>query len=191
MPARIVGDHGVRHAVPRQFERGEQSALVARARLVDPYVNWNAGVVREIDRRGRGAVIDRRQPAGVAMRQDVERAIGVLRVEGAEQREAMRADRLVERDVLVADRIGARESGGGAVGGGEGADCGGDLVERPFEVDRGRARFEQQRVSGIQCGVRSILGQRHREAVRGGRADQRSAARPHLADRDLGVVHAA
>ena len=39
----------------------------------------NAFVMRQIDRRQRGAVIHRRQPAGIAMGEDVERLALLLR----------------------------------------------------------------------------------------------------------------
>ena len=49
--ARVVGDHGVRHAMLRELPRGQQP-LVAGPRLVDPHVDVRALVMRKVDRRG-------------------------------------------------------------------------------------------------------------------------------------------
>src|SRR5436190_302898 len=46
VPAGIVRDHGVRNAVLAELPGGERSALIARARLVDPDMNRNALLVR-------------------------------------------------------------------------------------------------------------------------------------------------
>ena len=78
MAAGVVGDHGVRDAVMPEFPGGERGALIARPGLVDPDVDRDAALMRQVDRRGRRAPIDRRQPAGVAMGQDVDRFAGLL-----------------------------------------------------------------------------------------------------------------
>jgi len=69
MAADIVGDDDVRHPVLAQFPGGQAGALVARAGLVDPDMNRDAGIVRDIDGGQRRTPIDRRQPAGIAMGQ--------------------------------------------------------------------------------------------------------------------------
>ena len=78
MAAGIVDDQRVRHAVAGHLPGGELGTLVARPRLVDIDVDRNAGFRRQIDRRGRGAVVDGRQPAGVAVGQDVDRLARLL-----------------------------------------------------------------------------------------------------------------
>jgi len=55
-----------------QFPCGQARALVARAGFVDPDVNLDTGFVREVNRRRRGTPVDRRQPAGIAVREDVD-----------------------------------------------------------------------------------------------------------------------
>ena len=67
MAAGIVGDDRVRHAVLAELPCGQRSALVARAGLVGEDVERNALVMRRVDRRGGGADIDSRKPAGIAM----------------------------------------------------------------------------------------------------------------------------
>ena len=70
--AGIVDDHRVRDAVPGELARGQRRALIARPGLVDPDMDRKAGIVRLVDRRGGRAPVDRRQPAGIAMGQDIE-----------------------------------------------------------------------------------------------------------------------
>ena len=65
--AGVVRDHGMRDAVLPELPRGEARALVARPRLVDPHVDREAALVRGVDRRERGAPIDRGEPARVAV----------------------------------------------------------------------------------------------------------------------------
>ncbi len=74
MAAGIVDDDGMRHAVLAQFPGGEAGALIARPGLVDPDMERDAAIMRQIDRRERRAPIDRREPAGVAMGQDLDAA---------------------------------------------------------------------------------------------------------------------
>ena len=57
------------------------------------------------------------------------------------------------------------------------------LVERPAQVDRGRARFVQAVPDHVECGVGGIVGHLDGDAVGGRHADQRRAAHPHVADR--------
>ena len=95
MAAGIVRDHRVRHAVMAEFPGGERSALIARPGLVDPDMNLQAAIMRQIDRRRRGAPIDCGEPAGVAMGQDIDRLAGPLRRRDLfDQRQAMPADLL-------------------------------------------------------------------------------------------------
>src|SRR3546814_10099651 len=53
----------------------------SRAGFINPHVQRQPLVLRQIDGRGRGAVIDRGEPAGVAVREDVERPAGLPRVQ--------------------------------------------------------------------------------------------------------------
>ncbi len=78
---------------------------------------------------------------------------------------------------------GAPIGGGGPLGARPVAHRRHHLVERPFQIDRGRARGEQRRVSAIQRLVGGVGAQRKADPVGRGRADQRRAADHHGADR--------
>src|ERR1700733_10101468 len=104
MAAGIVGDDGVRHTVMRQLPGGERSALVARTGLVDPDMDLQTAVVRQIDRCGGRSPVDGSGPAGMAMREDVDRLIRFLPWGNRlDQRQAIPADRLIDCDVLFRD----------------------------------------------------------------------------------------
>jgi hypothetical protein len=109
MAAGVVGDHGVRHAVMAELPGGQRGALVARPGLIDPDMDGEATVVREIDRRGRRAPVHRRQPAGVAMGQHVDPLARFFRLalDRLDQGKAVPADALVDGDVLFGDFAGA------------------------------------------------------------------------------------
>jgi hypothetical protein len=93
------------------------------------------------------------------------------------------ADRGVDLDILVGDLLRALVGGGDTFGAGAIAHRRHHLVERPFQVDRGRPRREQQRVGALQRGVGGILAQRQRHAIGRRGADQRRAAHLHGLDR--------
>lgn len=59
----------------RQLPCCQGGALIARAGLVDPDVQGQAAVERNVDRREGGAPVGEREPARVAMGQDVDPAI--------------------------------------------------------------------------------------------------------------------
>ena len=73
MPAGVIGDDGVGHAVLAQFPRGQFCSLVARARLVHPHMERDSPIVRGVKRRRRSAIIDARQPACVAVGEHIDR----------------------------------------------------------------------------------------------------------------------
>ena len=120
MAAGVVGDHRVRHAVMAEFPGGQRSALIARPGLVDPDVDGEAAIMRQIDRRRRRAPIDGRKPAGVAMGQDIDGFARLLgRGDRFDQRQAVPADIPVDRDIFFGDfggtlvgRLDARAEGG-------------------------------------------------------------------------------
>ena len=72
MPAGVVGNHGVRHAMPAEFPGSERRTLIARPGFVHPDMQVDPRVVRRVDWRKGGAPIDGRQPAGVAVGQHVD-----------------------------------------------------------------------------------------------------------------------
>ena len=114
MPAGIVGDQRMRHAMRAELERGERSALIARPRLVDPHMQVDALVERAVDRRQRRAPIDAGEPAGIAMGEDVDAFAALLVGMRLDQAEPMLADPAIGLDILVADLRGAGVSDGDA-----------------------------------------------------------------------------
>src|ERR1700730_3963040 len=99
MAAGIVRNHGLPHAAMRRLPGRERSALVTRTGLVDPDMDLQAAVVRQINRRGGRSPVDRGEPAGIAVREDVDRLIRFLPWGNRlDQAKAVPADRLIDRD---------------------------------------------------------------------------------------------
>ena len=103
MAAGIVGDDGVLHAVTAELERGQRCTLIARTRLVHPHMQWDARIMRHIKRRQRRAPIDAGEPAGIAMREHIERLAVLLRGGFAQNLQAVLADGTAGLDVFVGD----------------------------------------------------------------------------------------
>jgi hypothetical protein len=109
--ASVVGDHGVGNAMLAQLPRRQRRALVARPGFVDPHVQGNARVVRLVDGRQRGSVVDGGQPAGIAVGKHVDAPAGLLLGELGQDVLAVFADGGAAGHVLVADLGGALERG--------------------------------------------------------------------------------
>ena len=103
MAAGVVGDHRMRHPFAQQFESGEARALIARARLIDPDMDRDSGARRLVNRRQRRPPVDGREPARVAMGEDVHRATGIPVCRCANQPRAVIADGGAAGDVLLGD----------------------------------------------------------------------------------------
>ena len=122
------------------------------------------------------------------MRHHVDRP-GAAPRDVAQQLEAVRADRVVDRDVLggrsrrlpPTRRRRARD-------GASGSDARADAVERPAQVDGGRSRRVERRVRARERGIAGVAVEREREAIGADGADQRRAADQHPADRERGGV---
>ncbi len=163
-----------------ELEGGERSALVARPGLVDPDVERDALLVGEVDRRGGRAQVDGGEPAGVAMGEHVDGGPQWLAGGDAlDQGEAVAADAVIDRDVLLADFGGARVGRRDPFAARPVAHRRHDLVERPFQVDRGRARRHQKAIRELKRLVGGIILQRKAHSVRRDRPDQRRAAGLH------------
>ncbi len=184
MAAGIVGQDGVGHAMAAQFEGGERRALVARPCLVHPHMQGDACVMRQVDRRQGGAVIHRRQPAGIAMGEDIDGLIPVfpallLLRDFADQREPVPADRLAHRHVLVGDQGGFLPGDGGALVARLVEQRPAHPPQRPFEIDGGGPGFGQHLHRLLDMFVGGILAHRQRQPIGAHRPDQRRAARLH------------
>ena len=158
---RRVGDHRVRDAGRLELPGGEPRALQERPRLVDPHVREQIALPGGEQRSDRAAVAAGRKPAGVA--------VGQRPRPRPEQVRGVRGHRTAAGDLVAMDP--ARPLGRGV---------GAHLVERPGEVDGGRARLAQHAVGRLQ-----VLAGRRRErvAVGGGDPDRGRAAHDHRPDR--------
>jgi hypothetical protein len=114
VPAGAVDDDGERDPHLVELPGGQPRALVAGAGLVDPDVDRDAALDRLVDPRQRRPVVDRGEPARVAVGEDLHRPLPAGRLPAAlDERRAVLADRPVDRHVLVADprRLGVRTLG--------------------------------------------------------------------------------
>ena len=113
-----------------------------------------SGVMRQVDRRGRRAPVDRGQPAGVAVGQDID-ALAVLLGRGdlLDQGKAVLADAPVDGDVLVGNLGGARVGRVGALRRRQRPQQRAHFVERPAQIDRGRPRRDQRLIGAVERGV--------------------------------------
>jgi hypothetical protein len=182
--AEVVDDDGVRHAVADQFPGGEGGALVARTRLINPYMHGDAPIVGQVDRRQGGAPVDGGEPAGVAVGEDVDRpAAAALRPESVDECEAMLADGPIHRNIFIADRCRKLVGRLDPLIFGQSPDGIAHALQRPAEVDGGWSRLREFLLRRDHRGVRGIVAQGQAQPVRCGRADERRAAHDHRSDR--------
>ena len=146
-------------------------------------------VVRLVDGRERRAAIDAGEPAGVAVGEDVDALARLLaRGDRLDQLRPVHADGAVGLDVGVADLGGALVGGGDAPLARQVAHGGAHLVQRPAQVDGGRALLGEVADGAVERLVGGILAQRETDAVGRRGADQRRAAHLHGLDRAARVL---
>jgi len=185
--AGVVGNQGVGHAVVAQFPCRQGGALVARAGFVHPDVDGKTGVMGGIDGSQGGAVVHERQPAGVAMREHVDRLPVIARGDLAQKGHAMLAHAAAEFGILVGDGLGFGPGGFQPVAGG-GAGGQGPLhaVKGPFQVPGGGAGGQQgigvRLQAGMPIGLSGMKTGGQIEAPGGGAADESGPAQIHVAD---------
>ena len=161
---------------------GTAVAAVKLLRKLNADVVGAAFVMGAVDGGERRPPIDGREPAGIAMGEDVDRCAAFLLGMRADQPEAMLADLTVGLDVLVADFGGTGEGGSNPSVARLVAHGLLHLIERPTEIDRGRTRGGKDRASPLQRLVGRVAAERERHPVSGGRPDQ--GRPPHLHGRD-------
>lgn len=181
MAGGVVGDDLVRDFLLRQLPRGERRALGTRTGFVAEDVEFFALRLRGIHRRGGGADVHERQPAGVAMRENPH-AI-------ADQFRAVLADRLAMLHVFAGEFL----------GGGEreelafchrlsGTHVTADVIHRVDGIHGGGPCIFQNLINRLDVGgeflqVAAAKGKRAlRQAVGGGGADGSGAAHDHVGD---------
>ena len=87
-----------------QFPRCQTGTLVARAGFIDPHVQVNARVKSGVDWCSSRAVVDKRQPTGVAMGQDVDALTMLALGKIGNQCLAVLANTTAMRSVFVGQR---------------------------------------------------------------------------------------
>src|SRR5262245_28185190 len=150
MPAGIVGNERMRHAVRAELEGGKRGTLIARPRLVHPHMNGDALVMGAVDRRERRAPIDASEPACIAMGEDIDPLAPLLLGMRANDPEPMLADPAAGLHVLVADLGGASVGSGKALLARQVAHGVSHLVERPTEIDGGGSRRGQGLAGAVE-----------------------------------------
>jgi hypothetical protein len=146
-------------------------------------------VMREIDRSRCGAPIDRGEPSGIAVGEDIDPlAFGFARRDGFDQLEPVAAHGPVDGDVLLADLGGAPVGCGEPLRARTVAQRAEHLVERPAKINRGRAAGGERRIGALQRFVRRVGAHREIHSIGGRRPDQRGAAHLHGLDRPHRVV---
>ena len=182
--ARVVDDQRVRHTVRGQLPRRQQP-LAAWPRLVDPHVDRDRRVVRLVDRRQGGAEVDRRDPAGIAMRQHLYRPV-YARMHRGDQAGAVRTDRAIQCDVLVRDPRRFEPGRLWPLRRRQRRQKGAQPVECPAQIHGGGARRVEPAVGVGEMRVVGVVSHGQGETVRAGHADQRRAAHRH---RGYGIDH--
>src|SRR5215469_5062660 len=129
-----------------------------------------ARAVGKIDGRGRGAETQGSERTRVAVGHDLYRPL--VRGEPLDQSKAVLAYRAIDRSVLGCNGLGLTPRGIGASTGRQRQDRAPATVECPSQVDRGRPRFQQQRVCRGKVRVGWILRNREGQSVSGGRSYQ-------------------
>ena len=151
MPAGIIGNHRMRHAMRAQFPGGQRRPLIARAGFIHPDMHRDPSIMRHINRRECGAPIHRRDPAGIAMGQDIHALAWLARGDILQQRQAVAANGLTGCGIIIANRGGFGIGGGFARGDRQWAQHGKHFLKRPAQIDRGGAGFAKHRRHGFKC----------------------------------------
>ncbi len=160
-----------------------------RGRVSDPHVKGQTGTVSPIHRGQGGAPVDRRQPTGVAVRQDLQPPGWSSRSRVPFQDfAAMQPDRAACGDVGVSQISCVFERCGFPVGGRQGAQLLDHLAQGPFQVHGCRTSVRQSACRRFEPTVRRGRPGAQGQPVRGGNADQRRPAHPHFPNGFFGVL---
>ena len=105
MPPGVIGDDAVVDFLLPQFPSRQARALIARTRFVHPDVDRYACPLGGIDGRQGRPVINRRQPAGIAMREDIDRLVrrGLAVMGDLDQAQPLLPDGAVDGNIFFAE----------------------------------------------------------------------------------------
>ena len=189
MPAGIIGNHGMRHAMRAQFPGGQRRALIARAGFIHPYMHWDTRIMRHINRRECGTPIHRRDPAGIAMGQDIHALPWLACSDVLQQRQAVAANGFTGCGIIITNRGGFGIGCRFARGGRQWAQHGKHFLKRPAQIDRGGAGFAKHRGHGFERF--GMAPHRQRQAIGRNGTNQRRATHLHGTDgmRDLVFIN--
>ena len=186
--ARIVHNHRMRHAVLRQLPRGQTGALIARTGLVHPDMQGNPRLKRRINRCQRRAPIHRRQPARVAVCQDIHR-LGLVLITGANQRQPVPPDGLIDGHILLGDARGLQPSRFGTLAGGQRRQQGAHPLHRPAQIHRRGSGLCQHVASRRQRRIGGVVAHGQRHPISRRHPDQGGAAHLHGTDGVFRIAH--
>jgi len=182
MAARVVDDDGVGDSVFSELEGCQARPLVARPRFVHPDMDGEACVVGFVDGGEGCSPVDRREPAGVAMGEDLNGRTGLRRGDLFQDRKSVVPDRRTARDIFVADRAGfdacslstlvrrtIRQRFDHAL----------NAIDGPLEIDRGRACCQEFPRRTRQGFIARVLFEGQSQTVCRHCTDQWSPPDPH------------
>jgi hypothetical protein len=178
--AGVVDDDRVVDPLLSEFERGQGGALVSRTRLVHPDMHGDAALLGNVDRGQGRSPVHRRQPAGIAVREDIDRSPAVAARGRFYERGAVLADRPTGGNVLLGDARGLRARRFCPSGGREDGHDTAYPLDRPGQIDRRRTRGPQQDSGVLEAEFGSVVRQRESEAPGGGHPDQRRSSHAHV-----------
>src|SRR5262249_41282782 len=144
----------------------------------------NTLVMGAVDWRQRGTPVDGGEPAGIAVRKNIDPGARTLALPGLrDQVYPVVADSAVCRDISLGDLTAPRQSYGKPMVFRHIDQRPPHLCERPTQIDCGRARLGEHRYRRIKPGMGGICGAPESDAVSGGGTDQRRSANLHRTDR--------
>ena len=107
MAAGIVNNHRMRHTMLGQFPRGKTGPLVAGARLINPDMDRNTGIMGRINRGRGGTIVDKCQPTRIAVGQNINRAFSTFSFKNIlKHGETVLPDSTAEVDILIGHTAG-------------------------------------------------------------------------------------
>ena len=141
-----------------QLPSGQQS-LIARSGFRNPDMNVEPGVSRRVNRGQRRAVVDGRQPAGVAVGHQIQ--AGSLFRQRAQVVQPVFTNAPALFGVFFRDAGGFLPGRRSALRDGQGMQQGLHACQCPVQIDCRRAGRAQLRDHLVQCVIAGILVQRH------------------------------
>jgi len=106
MAAGVIDDNRVWDSLLSEFPGSQAGTLVSRSGLVDPDVNINSLLESRIDRRGCGTIVDKGEPTGIAMGENVDCCSSLPFADLSNDFSPMVTDAAAEIGILIGDGAG-------------------------------------------------------------------------------------